>query len=252
MGKQESSDLVSVDNTYTELAKYYDNLMTSGYYDHKGYATSLQKILGERRKILDMGVGSGLLTEQMLLLENYNITGIDFSPAMLTQAEKRLKDNSVRLVCASIEDYETSETFEAVISTGGVFCFSYREQEQQYRLYSYCPNKDVQMKSLKKLYDILDKDGILCMSIQGDHTNSEMPIKDGIVYTQKTDFGEQSLQKTYTFSANGKILSQQQMRLIFFDEKEYLSLFETAGFSLVGQERTQKFCIFRKNELKKG
>ncbi|NEQ07744.1 MAG: hypothetical protein F6K37_17895, partial [Moorea sp. SIO4E2] len=78
MGKQESSDLVSVDNKYTELAKYYDNFMTSGYYDYKDYATSLQKILGERRKILDMGVGSGLLTEQMLLLENYNITGIDF------------------------------------------------------------------------------------------------------------------------------------------------------------------------------
>ncbi|AOX03536.1 hypothetical protein BJP34_32565 [Moorena producens PAL-8-15-08-1] len=252
MGKQKSSDLVSVDNKYTELAKYYDNFMTSGYYDYQDYATSLQEILGERRKILDMGLGTGLLTEQMLLLENYHITGIDFSPAMLAQAEVRLKDTSVRLVCADIEDYEISETFEAVISTGGVLSISYREKEKQYRLYSYCSNKDAQIRLLNKLYDLLDKDGILCISIQGEHTNYEMPIKDGIVYAQKTNFGEQSLQKTYKFSENGKILSQQQVRLLFFDEIEYLSMFATAGFSLVGQERTQKFCIFRKNELKKG
>ena len=233
-------------NEYTALAKYYDNLMTSGYYDYKSFAIALQEVLGERRNILDMGIGTGLLTEQILLLEKYNITGVDFSPEMLVQAKARLNNTSVKLVCADIEDYETNETFEAIISTGGTICISYREKEKQYRMYSYCQNKDAHLRLLKKLNVLLEKDGILCISIQGEHVDYESSIKDGITYAQTTDFAENSLRKTYVFSLDGKVLAQQAVQLIFFDERNSHELCELAGFLFVGIDRSNKVCIFQK------
>jgi len=246
MKEQKTLEIGCVDNKYTALAEYYDNLMTSGYYDYKIFATSLYDILGKRKNILDIGIGTGLLTEQMLLLHEYQITGIDFSPAMLAQTEARLKDTSVRFVCADIQDYKSGKTFEAIISTGGTLCISYKEEEKQYRLYSYCCDKDAYIKLLNKLYNLLEKNGILCISIQGEHTDYEIPIKNGIMYAQETNFMENSLQKTYTFSLDGTILNQQSLQLIFFDERELHDLFTTAGFFFVGTDRTKKFCTFRK------
>ncbi|NES73199.1 MAG: class I SAM-dependent methyltransferase, partial [Okeania sp. SIO2D1] len=57
--------------------------MTSGYFDYDSLSNILYNLLGTRRKVLDIGVGTGLLTEKMLSLANYNIVGVDFSPGML-------------------------------------------------------------------------------------------------------------------------------------------------------------------------
>ncbi|MBC6478187.1 MAG: class I SAM-dependent methyltransferase [Hormoscilla sp. GM7CHS1pb] len=68
-------------NEYVEIVKYYDNLLTSGYFDFDALANTLYNLLGARRKVLDIGVGTGLLTEKMLSRANYKIVGVDFSMA---------------------------------------------------------------------------------------------------------------------------------------------------------------------------
>ena len=65
-------------NEYVEIANYYDNLLTSGYFDFDYFSNILYNLLGARRKVLDIGVGTGLLTKKMLSLANYKIVGVDF------------------------------------------------------------------------------------------------------------------------------------------------------------------------------
>ncbi len=57
-------------NEYVEIVKYYDNLLISGYFDFEALSKTLYNLLGGRRKVLDIGVGTGLLTEKMLSLAN--------------------------------------------------------------------------------------------------------------------------------------------------------------------------------------
>lgn len=75
------------ENEYVEIVEYYDNLVTSGYYDFESLAKNLSNLLGARRKVLDIGIGTGLLSEQMLTLADYEIVGVDFSPKMLEIAQ---------------------------------------------------------------------------------------------------------------------------------------------------------------------
>ena len=119
-------------NEYVEIADYYDNVLTSGYYDFDSLSNTLYNLLGARRKVLDIGVGTGLLTEKMLSLANYKIVGVDFSPRMLEIAKKRLAISDVKLICQDITEFETEEKFEAIVSTGGVIATV--EEEGEYRI----------------------------------------------------------------------------------------------------------------------
>ena len=48
-------------NEYTGIADYYDLLVTSGYYNYKKIARELYSILGSGCRIIELGVGTGLL-----------------------------------------------------------------------------------------------------------------------------------------------------------------------------------------------
>ena len=52
------------------LLDFYDLLMQAGYYDYQAFVNSLALILETRTKILDVGIGTGLLTEQMLQVQD--------------------------------------------------------------------------------------------------------------------------------------------------------------------------------------
>ena len=43
-------------NEYVEIANYYDNVLTSGYYDFDSLRNILYNLLGARRKVLDIGL----------------------------------------------------------------------------------------------------------------------------------------------------------------------------------------------------
>ncbi len=235
-----------VDNQYTDLANYYDCLMTSGYYDHAGYAQSLHRILTGGKTVLDLGVGTGLLIEQLLQLADYQITGVDCSPDMIRQAEDRLKHYPVELVCQDIQNYTSDKKFSSAISLGGVFIFTDSPVEKQYRLYSYCLQKQVCIALLHKIYGLLEDDGVLCISLQHSRGNSDLLIRDNITYAQKLMFSGNQAHKTYTFSRDGTVLSEQTLTMRFFDETEYLNLFESTGFILYGLDETERFFVFRK------
>ena len=232
-------------NEYIELAQFYDLLMQAGYYDYQAFVNSLALILETRKKILDVGIGTGLLTVQMLQVHNYEITGVDFSEDMLVKARRRLSDYNVKLLNLDIRNYPENEFFQSIISSGGAICISHQDN-QKYRLYSYCDDKLDHIKLLHKLYNLLEDNGLLIISIQGEHKEYSAAISEDITYSQEINYSGDYMTKWYTFSKDKKILARQSVKLVVFDEIEMINSFSEVGFKSLGVDKSNKFYIFQK------
>ena len=233
-------------NEYVEIATYYDNLLTSGYFDFDSLSNTLYNLLGARRKVLDIGVGTGLLTEKMLSLANYQIVGVDFSPRMLEIAKEKLTNSNVKLICQDITEFETEEKFEAIVSTGGVLCIVKEnvKEDEEYRIYSHITDPEKNKQLLKKLHIQLDEGGFLALGIQGGHTNYKKEIKDEIFYEQKIKKEGNYIDKWYVFSeANGEIKSKQFCRFYVFDGLQTTQALIDAGFKQGYQIIDDKFLV---------
>ncbi len=229
-------------NEYIEIANYYDNLLTSGYFNYDSLSNILYNLLGARRKVLDIGVGTGLLTEKMLSLANYQIVGVDFSPRMLEIAKNKLANSDVKLICQDIIEFETEEKFEAIVSTGGVICVV--EEDGEYKIVSHIIDREKNKQLLKKLHSQLDEGGLLALGIQGTHTNYKKEIKDGIFYEQKIKKEGNYIDKWYVFSeANGEIKSEQFCRFYVFDGQQTTQALIDAGFKQEYQIIDGKFLV---------
>ena len=81
---------------YTDFALIYDELMTDIPYDHYVDLISLAADGVKGKKIIDVGCGTGLLSVK-LAKAGALVTGIDLSKDMLTIAEKRANDLSLKI-----------------------------------------------------------------------------------------------------------------------------------------------------------
>ncbi len=73
------------------------------------------------QSIIEIGVGTGLLLEQLLKIDpQYNLTGMDHTAAMLEIAKERLGDRA-KLFEADIISMSIPEEFDVAISNGGLF-----------------------------------------------------------------------------------------------------------------------------------
>ena len=80
-------------NKYTSITEYYDLLMTRGYYGYQVMAQAVNSLIETKgyRKILELGVGTGLLAEKLqLLAPKVEFTGVDITASMLEIARKKL------------------------------------------------------------------------------------------------------------------------------------------------------------------
>lgn len=215
-------------NEYVEIVDYYDNLLTSGYYDFDTLGKNLHDLLENKKKILDIGIGTGLLAEKMLQLGDYEITGVDFSSAMLKIAEERLSDSDVKLICEDILTFQTNDKFDAIISSGGAIYMV--AEKDEYRLYSHIVEKNKNKQLIEKLYGCLAENGFFALAIQGPHKNYRQKIKEGIYYEQRIDKHDSYVDKWYTFSdTDGSILTEQFCKFYFFDGSETKNIFNKIG-----------------------
>jgi len=112
---------------FNQWANKYDGDIMEG--DKKGYPFAgyfqtlslIQQFILEYdsgRRILDIGVGTGLLTE-VLYQNGYEITGVDFSAKMLEKAREKMP--GARLLLADMEsdliDKIAGERFDFILST---------------------------------------------------------------------------------------------------------------------------------------
>jgi ubiquinone/menaquinone biosynthesis C-methylase UbiE len=111
-------------NSYTGLAAHYDLIMTSGYYDYDDYARTILDLIGDRRQILEVGVGTGLVCERLLDTgpPDLMLTGIDHTDSMITQARARLGSRAA-CIQQDILHMAFPPAFDAAFSVGGVWFY---------------------------------------------------------------------------------------------------------------------------------
>lgn len=235
------------ENKYSRsITHWYDNIMEAGYYDHDGAADALVKILGTRKKILELGIGTGLLAQRMIQ-RGYEVSGIDFTKSMLDIARKRL-GKKVKLYEQNVIRLDLPETYEAAVSEGGVWIVT-KDSEGRIFLESYITDLKHNILGMKNVADHLSDKGLLILNTQPVHRDWELKLRDDAAYSQKVRYHGNFIDKEYFVKQKGKTVAYQQCRFRRFAEPEKKKIMKVAGFVEIGLEKSNRFLIFEKSKL---
>ena len=234
-------------NEYTAISDYYDLLMTSGYYQYDKLADSITSIISVNQKIIEIGVGSGLLLEQLLKInDRYDLTGMDHTPEMIEIAKKRL-GNRVKLFEADIVSMSISEKFDVAISNGGLCAFVDTKATCDY--YTHLIDDESNLKALQNIANCLEKGGLFIINIQGVHDSYDKLLSGGVVYSQEifeSTANKDCIEKNFYFKKDEQILAHQQLIYRIFQGKRIEDLFSKAGFKLEGKDESGQLFIWSK------
>jgi SAM-dependent methyltransferase len=235
-------------NDYTGIAGQYDLIMSDGYFDHGRMAAAAEKILGGRTRILEIGVGTGLLADRLTAdRPDRQFTGVDFTPAMLEIARQRLGIRA-RLIEADVINMALGETFDAVVSSGGVW-YVVDNGGANYELSSHIPGLEDNVAGLRNLAAHLKPGGLLLISIQETHRNYGRALPDGAVYSQEIDSKEDGadfycLEKRYFVHKDGELVGQNRITFAFFRGEAHRAIMSNAGFQFTEVDPDNQFMIY--------
>ncbi len=155
---------MGIKEAFDNVAKQYDvnrRLLIPCFDDFYGSAIAIIKTIDNNApKILDLGIGTGLLSA--FILEEYpdaQITGIDMSSKMLEEAEKRFDGRGVELLEGNYLTVEVGCGYDAVVSSLSIHHVEGRDKYELFR----------------KMYGLLNDGGIFINADQvlGSTSNIE-------------------------------------------------------------------------------
>ena len=170
-------------NEYTAIVDYYDLLMTSGYYQYEKLAKAISSLISTNQKIIEVGVGSGLLLEKLLEINpKYNLTGMDHTPKMIETAKTRLGDRvSLFEADVLVLSMSISEKFDIAISNGGLCAFVDTDGDCDF--YTHLTDDSSNLQALQNIANCLHPGGLFIINIQGVHDSYDRLLPGGIVYS---------------------------------------------------------------------
>ena len=231
-------------NEYTpRLAAWYDEVMTTGQ-DYGEIAQQFHALTNGHRKVLELGIGTGLFAEQ-LVQKGYQITGIDFSPAMLAQARKRF-NGTVPLLLQNVVDLQLLEQYEVAVSHQGVWNFTC--YPCSFSLESHLTQIDANVQGLRKVAQHLVPGGLLVINIQVPSRNTKMPVGENAFFIQNADLHSSNsfVKKDYLIEKDGKLAVYQHCDYLRLNQSETEDLLTTSGFCPRAVDRNDGFFAFQK------
>ncbi|MEV0522135.1 class I SAM-dependent methyltransferase [Streptomyces sp. NPDC050439] len=217
-------------NSYDALAPHYDLIMTSGYYDYDAYARELRALIGNRRDVLELGVGTGLVCDRLLATgpTGMRITGIDHTERMLAQARNRLGDR-VELVEMDILYAVPESTFDVAFSVGGIW-YCLRDGDE-ITLGSHLVEESDNIKGLRNLATALRPGGLLVLAVQDAHHALRRTLPGGLVYAQESRAeGGGRFTKDYYVMRETTVVAHQRSGYRVFGAADADRLMEQCGF----------------------
>ncbi|MBP0028017.1 class I SAM-dependent methyltransferase [Roseofilum sp. Guam] len=238
-----------MNNQYTGITNYYDLLMNSGYYDYTSLAEEAYSVLGRGCQILELGVGTGLLAEEYIALdETCQFTGIDITTSMLKLAQNRLGDR-VDLREANALTMELNRTFDAMLSNGGVWVFL--DWGDRLELASHLSDYEQNLQGLHNIVHHLREGGLILLNRQKPGVNFAKKLPGGITYSQVIEPIEDNPEyrlhkKCYSFEKDGQLLAQEELTMLFFKQTLYPSLFQEVGLEIDQSKCCRNFITYQK------
>ena len=237
-------------NTYDGITECYDLLMRAGYYEHGAMAEAADVILGERTSVLELGVGTGLFAQELIATNaDRNITGVDFTARMLDIADTRV-GGAVELIEADVTEMDLGRTFDAAVSSGGVWV-AIREGDEML-LGTHLFDAAEEVRGLRNVAEHLDTDGLLLLSIQDMHEDFDCELEDDIVYSQRVTHSEANgddhftIKKEYAFTRDSQVLAEQTLELGFYRPPLRDRILREAGFAVDSTDQEDRFVICTK------
>ncbi|NEQ38415.1 MAG: class I SAM-dependent methyltransferase [Okeania sp. SIO3I5] len=220
-----------MNDQYQGLAKFYDKFVQQNrnYYE---IATELAEIIGEARDLLDIGIGTGLIVENLLQIEPaYKITGIDTSESLLEEAQKRL-GKKVDLYCQSVAELDIGKKFDVAYSRGGAWTFVNYDSETMLASHIFS-SEDIQ-KSFDCVAKHLQAGSLLIISSSNAYGDNLVELDNGIVHkriaTTELIENERYAILDYLFYQNDELLEKQTLKLKLLSHKTCTMMLEKAGF----------------------
>ncbi len=239
-------------NQYTEMTKYYNLLVESGYYDYQNVASVACSIVGKGRQVIELGVGTGLLAEKYIEIDTEcEFTGVDLSSSMLEIAKKQLGDKT-KLFEADVLKMDLNTQFDVAISNGGVWV-SY-DCGDRWEVGSFIPGVEENLKGLVNVARHLKEGGLLLLNVQKPHNDLNKKLSSEIFYSQSVEELENTkdyyiIQKSYFFKKDEEILAEEHHKITLFKNDFYPKLFDEAGFDfqeISSIDKGDRFAIYKK------
>lgn len=146
------------------LSLYYDELTYDMPYNL--WLDIIHHFKGERESILDIGCGTGALTNRLMFK---NIKGIDISKTMISVAQS--KNPSIEYSVGDMLDFKMEEHFEMITATVDVM--------------NYLNDKDDFTSALKNIYNHLEDNGRFIFDVHSVYKMNE-DFMD-MTYSDETD-----------------------------------------------------------------
>ena len=216
---------------YQKLAQYYDEFVQKNR-DYQSIANHLSQIIGENKKLLDIGLGTGLVVENLLKVDlTYNITGVDNSQSLLDIAKEKLGEK-VNLYCQSVSELNIDNIFDVAYSRGGAWTFVKNYNETM--LASHILNADDIQKSFHCVAKHLKAGGLLIISSSNAYGDNLVELDNGIIHKRiaNTENIDNNLYAIldYFFYKDEMLLAKQTLKLRLLGEQELKPMLKTAGF----------------------
>ncbi|MGH3770066.1 MAG: class I SAM-dependent methyltransferase [Pseudonocardiaceae bacterium] len=229
-------------NEYTEMAHYYDILMAGGFYNHDTLAASLERHIGAHDHVLEIGVGTGLMAEQLRHRRpSCHLTGVDHSEAMLTIAHDRVGEWCT-LVQADVTTMALGQSFDVIFSCGGVWFLIDAGTERQ--LCSHIPDEAEDDTAFGKALGHLKPEGLLLLSIQEVNQDYETTLPGGVLYRQSISWRGTLFQKEYAFEGpQGNAVQHNTFRIRHQPDME--AFFRRHGLVALPEATDGSFHAFR-------
>lgn len=183
---------MSVVNKFNQKAKEYDSerrALILCFDDFYGIAIDCIDFKGDNPKVLDLGAGTGILSQ--FLLEKYpnaEIVLIDLAEEMLKEAEKRFEGNdNISFICDDYITHEFNTKFDIIISSLSIHHLTGTEKKVL----------------IEKYYDLLNDGGNFVNADQVLNPNKgvedyfKSKLDEHIGEISEKAYGEAKIRRTY-------------------------------------------------------
>ncbi|MDJ1184963.1 class I SAM-dependent methyltransferase [Roseofilum casamattae] len=215
---------------YQGMSDFY-NAFVQHNRDYRAIATELIDLFGDAKHILDVGIGTGLLAEQILQLQpDLTIVGIDTSASLLAQAREGLGDR-VELYCEDISNLHLDKAFDLAYSRGGAWAFV--KDGDTWLLASHILELDAIERSFARVADHLCNGGrLVILSSNSNHSKQEQENND-ILFERSVRndrIGDrQYLTLNYRCYDSSKLVGEQEIRMRLLDLEHVESILYAVG-----------------------
>ena len=228
---------------YSNMASYYDVIMTSGYYDYAKIVDSL--VLQDNiEKVLEIGCGTGLILEELARRKpSIQISGIDLTAPMLAIAKERLEPfKNVALFEQDVCNLSLPSAHNLAFSYGGVWYFVIDGDKEPF-LVSHISDHEANLQGFEKMAQHIAPHGALLLGIQGPHHDYETVISNGMKYSQKIDPTDIGFTKHYYLANGPQTLMAQTVKYRTYSFEDAKNMLSANGLSYVPESRDNKLFL---------